>query len=368
MFDGKTVKINLRPLKGEKEDVMEKKSLVIRVIIICLVVILSGLPFMGICIKPAIAQTKESPMVLKISHDLPGTSRGTKVVMANKFRELVDSRSQGRVVVQIHPGGELYNDPEGLVASSKGTIFSQVVSSDALTPWEPGIEVFSMYGLFEGREHCARFLAHKNGGQEIYGRLEKKRLIVRLYVSGPWLLWTKTQVINLEDLKGMPIRTSLSKMEASCMQALGCPTFPLPVGELFTAAQTGMVKGTVTLPLSIASRKLEEVFHFCVLEPPFQINYAGMAISKVVLDKMAPDIKKIVIESLDEAAEYTTKQAVKVNEDYIKELKAKGVTFIKLPPPEWAKFQAKFKEVHKKFVAENPKALEGLMKVVEETR
>lgn len=187
-------------------------------------------------------------------------------------------------------------------------------------------------------------------------------------MSGPWLLWTKTQVTNLDNLKGMPIRTSLSKMEASCIQAIGCTTFPLAVGELFTAAQTGMVKGTVTLPLSIASRKLEEVFHFCVLEPPFQINYAGMAISKVVLDKMGSDIKKIVIESLEEAAEFTTKQAVKVNEDYVKELRTKGVTFVNLSPSEWAKFRAKFKEVHKKFVAENPKGLEGLMKVVEETR
>jgi TRAP-type C4-dicarboxylate transport system substrate-binding protein len=347
---------------------MGKKNLAIRVFIICLIAVLYALPFMGIGAKPAIAQTKESPMVLKVSHDLPGTSRGTKVVMANKFKELVDSRSQGRVVVQIHPGGELYNDPEGLVATSKGTIFSQVVSSDALTPWEPGIEVFSMYGLFEGREHCARFLAHRDGGQEILRRLEKKRLLVRLYVSGPWLLWTKTQVTNLDNLKGMPIRTSISKMEASCIQALGCTTFPLAVGELFTAAQTGMVKGTVTLPLSIASRKLEEVFHFSILDPPFQINYAGMAISKLVLDKMGSDIKKIVIESLEEAAEFTTKQAVKVNEDYVKELRAKGVTFVNLSPSEWARFRSKFKEVHKKFVAENPKALEGLMKVVEETR
>ncbi len=331
-------------------------------------VLCAGIALVAIGSKPTAAQTKDAPLVLKVSHDLPGTSKGTKVVMANKFKELVESRSQGRVAVQIHPGGELYNDPDGLVATSKGHIFSQVVSSDALTPWEPGIEVFSMYGLFDGRDHCARFLADKDGGQEIYRRLEKKRLVVRFYVSGPWLLWTKTQVTTLDDLKGMAIRTSLSKMEASCIQSLGCTTFPLAVGELFSAAQTGMIKGTVTLPLSVASRKLEEVFHFCVVEPPFEINYAGMAVSKAIVDPMPPDLRKVVLDSLDEAADYTSTQGVRVNEDYIKQLKTKGVTFVKLSPSEWAKFRSKFKEVHTKFVAEKPKALEGLMKIVEKTR
>ena len=346
---------------------MEKMRFVPRGLVCCLILAWAGLILMWMSV-PADAQTKESPIVLKVSHDLPGTSRGTKVVMASKFKELVESRSQGRLVVQIHPGGELYNDPEGLVATSKGTIFSQVVSSDALTPWEPGIEVFSMYGLFDGRDHCARFLAHKEGGREIFSRLEKKRLVVRLYVSGPWLLWTKTQVTTLEDLKGMPIRTSLSKMEASCIQALGCTTFPLAVGELFTAAQTGMIKGTVTLPLSVGSRKLEEVFRFCVVEPPFEINYAGMAVSKTILDKMNPDLKKTVMDSLEEAADHTSTQGVKVNDDYVTDLKKKGVTFVKLSPSEWAKFKSRFKEVHNKFVAENPKALEGLMKAVDATR
>jgi TRAP-type C4-dicarboxylate transport system substrate-binding protein len=351
-----------------KEGVMEKKKWIARGLSVDLIAVLVILTFVVVGVESASAQKRESPVVLKVSHDLPGTSKGTKVVMANMFKELVESRSQGGIVVQIHPGGELYNDPDGLVATSKGTIFSQVVSSDALTTWEPGIEIFSMYGLFDGRDHCTRFLADKNGGQELYGRLEKKRLFVRLYVSGPWLLWTKTQVNSLEDLKGMPIRTSLSKMEASCIQALGCTTFPLAVGELFTAAQTGMIKGTVTLPLSVASRKLEEVFHFCVIEPPFEINYAGMAVSKVVLDKLSPDLRKIVTTSLDEAADFTSTQGVKVNDDYVKELRGKGVTFVKLSPPEWAKFRTKFSEVHKKFVAENPKALEGLMKGVEATR
>ena len=55
-------------------------------------------------------------------------------------------------------------------------------------------------------------------------------------------------------------------------------------------------------------------------------------------------------------------------DDYVTELKGKGVTFIKLSPTEWTRFKSKFKEVHTKFVAENPKALEGLIKAVEATR
>lgn len=347
---------------------MEKKKLVTLAVIACFVLVLSALPFVAAWSKKVLEPTKESPLVLKVSHSLPGTSKGTKVVMSKKFKELVEQRSAGRVKVVIHPGAELYKDPAGLVATAKGTIFSQVVSSDALTTWEKGIEIMSMYGTFDSREHGGRFLAHENGGQEIYRRLEKKGLVVALYVSGPWMLWTKTKVTTADDLSGMKIRTTKSKMEAACMKALGCVVYPLPVSELYSAAQTGLVAGTVTLPLSVASRKLDEVFHFSVLKPVFNYNYAGMAVSKSILDSMPSDIRKIVLKSLYEAADYTTTRAVSVNENYIKKLEKRGVTFVTIAPAEWANFQKRFKKVHDKFLEENPKAFKGLIKVVEKTR
>jgi len=347
---------------------MKKKKGVTVTLVACFAVVVTGLPFAAAWAKPVAAPTKESPMVLKLSHSLPATSKGTKVVMSNKFKELVEQRSGAKVKVVIHPGAELYKDPAGLVATAKGTIFSQVVSSDALTTWEKGIEILSMYGTFDDREHGGRFLAHENGGQEIYRRLEKKGLVVALYVSGPWMLWTKTRVTSANDLTGMKVRTTKSKMEAACMKALGCIVYPLPVSELYSAAQTGLVAGTVTLPLSIASRKLDEVFRFSVEKPVFNYNYAGMAVSKKLLDGMPSDIRKIALESLYEAADYTTTQAVSVNDNYIKKLEKRDVTFVTIAPAEWGNFHKRFKQVHEKYVKENPETFKALLEVVEETR
>ena len=152
------------------------------------------------------------------------------------------------------------------------------------------------------------------------------------------------------------------------MQALGANVYSLPVSELFTAAQTGMVKGTVTLSLSVASRKLEEVFRFCVVKPPFKIDFTGFAYSKSLFDKMPSEIRKLIIDSMIDANKYASEEAVKVDKHYINDLKTKGVTFVELTPSEWAKFQEKFEEVQKKYLAENYKALEGIMKAVKETR
>ena len=142
----------------------------------------------------------------------------------------------------------------------------------------------------------------------------------------------------------------------------------MPVSELYTAAQTGLVEGTVTLPLSVASRKLEEIFRFSVLKPVFTYNYLGMPVSKPVLDGMPSDIRKIVLESSNEAVDYGTSQTMTVCENYIKELKGKGVTFVTITPAEWAQFHKRFREVHESFIEDNPKAFKELFKVVEQTR
>jgi C4-dicarboxylate-binding protein DctP len=342
---------------------MGKKTLVTMVVGFCFILASTGILCMA---TEVMAAAKESPIVLKVSHSLPGNSKGTKVVISKKFKELVEQRSGGKLKVELHPGAELYKDPDGLVATARGTIFSQVISSDALATWEKGIEILSMYGMFDDREHCTRFVAHEKGGQEIFRRLEKKGLVVSLFQSGTWMLWTKDKVSSIDDLSGMKIRTTKSKMEAASMKALGCIVYPLPVSELYTAAQTGLVAGAVTQPLSIASRKLEEVFHFALQKPAFNINSAGMAVSKIVLNSLPSDLKKIVLQAINEANDYTNDQAAKVDEYYTEKLKGSGVTFVTLPPPEAAKFKKRFKTVHDEFIKENPKALKGLLEVVEQ--
>jgi len=344
---------------------MKKKRLVTVWLIVGFFLLFAGLSFAASWGKQAIAATKESLVVLKISHSLPGTSKGLKVLISKKVKELIEQRSGGRLKVEIHPGAELYKDPDGLVATARGTIFSQVVSSDALATWEKGIEILSMYGMFDNREHVTRFVADENGGQEIFRRLEKKGLVVSLYQSGTWMLWTKNKVTSIDDVNGLKVRTTKSKMEAASMKALGCIVYPLPVSELYSAAQTGLVDGAVTQPLSIASRKLEEVLHFALQKPAFNINSAGMAVSKVVLNSLPSDLKKLVLQSINEATDYTNDQAAKVDKYYAEKLKASGVTFVTLLPAEAAKFKKRFKKVHEAFVKENPKALKGLLEVAE---
>jgi C4-dicarboxylate-binding protein DctP len=308
--------------------------------------------------------TKEKPLVLKISHETPAGQISAKSMSSDKLKQLIEARTEGRVKVEIHPGGELYKDPDGLMAAARGIIFCQQASLDVLTEWEPGFEVTCLYGLYTDEEHFVRFLNHKSGGKELIKRLEKKGLTGDIYLSNPWRLWTKVKVTKVEQLKGMPIRTSPAKVEAKAMEALGCRVFSMTAGEIYTAAQTGMIDGVVTLPLAVGGRKLDDIFKFCVIKPAFKQNGVMMALSKMQLDRMPSDIRNIIDKSLPEVCEATTEYSKKLDQDWINKLKARGVTFLSLEPAEWREFDAKFKVVREGY----RKVLGNLMDMAEKTR
>ena len=69
-----------------------------------------------------------------------------------------------------------------------------------------------MYGLFDGRDQCARFLAHEQGAHEIFRRLEKIEIDPEILCKRTLVAIDKKKVSTIENLEGMSGRTSLSKI------------------------------------------------------------------------------------------------------------------------------------------------------------
>ncbi len=128
-----------------------------------------GLALIAVClvvwqlVGPAAAQ---QPILLKFSHVVaPNTPKGKG---AERFRELAERYSKGRVRVEIHPNSQLYKDKEELEALQLGAVQMLAPSLAKFAPL--GVrefEVFDLPFIFPDRAALSRIV---NGpiGQQLF--------------------------------------------------------------------------------------------------------------------------------------------------------------------------------------------------------
>src|SRR5690348_16650746 len=63
---------------------------------------------------------EHAPMIIKFSHtDAPDTPKG---LGAQRFKELAEQRTHGRVKVEVYPNGQLYKDEDEIDALQLGPV------------------------------------------------------------------------------------------------------------------------------------------------------------------------------------------------------------------------------------------------------
>ena len=288
-----------------------------------------------------VGDARHNRITLRIAHSFPNkTPTYPKHGHAMAFKRMVETNTNGRVSVDIFPLGQLYGDAGAVVAVSNGTIFAAEIDTAPLNAWEKGFGIFNLPGLFMDRDHLHRFIRSDKGGRELEKRVEAKGLLVSWWVAAPNVLFTTDKPITrLEDMLGLKIRTPPAKLMVKTIEALGASATPIPVNELFIAAQTGMVGGVASQELSIAIRRLDDVFRYC-LENIICITVGASVCSIAQLDKMPPDIRKTVVEAWHAAGGIHEEQMQGewIGKAHL-QLEERGMNFASLGPVQWEEFR-----------------------------
>ena len=301
-------------------------------------------PFMVILmIGQALADQIPSdyPIILRIIHATSSKRPNySKHGHPLEFKKLIERQTHGMVRVEIYPLGQLYNDPEGVVAVSNGTIFAAIVDTAPLNAWDKGFGIFNLPGLFMDIGHLYRFIKSDKGGKELERRAQAKGLLVSWWVAGPVVMFTTDKPITrLEDMRRCKIRTQPTKLMVKAMESLGAGAIAIPVSEMYTAAQTGLVNGVATLEMSIALRRLDEVFHYC-LENTIYFNQGSSVCSIVQLNRMPSRIRSMVIEAWHQSGKTFEKELLNNTIGWSsRELRKRGVNYTRLEPEKWKRFQ-----------------------------
>jgi tripartite ATP-independent transporter DctP family solute receptor len=252
----------------------------------------------------------EENKTFKIVFNEPFTRPHTLAEAANRFKELVEQRSEGRIEVDVHYGGVLGTSREALEAVQVGTQTMVDAATAPIVAFEPSFGVLNLPYLFSSRDQWYGVLDGELG-QDLLSRLEDKGFVGLAYLENGVRHVTNNirPIYQWEDLKGIKIRLMQNQVFISTFEAFGCLTTTTPWGELYAALQQHVVDAQENPVSNIQNAKLYEVQKYLSLTGhTYDPNI--YFINKNFFDSLPGDLQQILKDTAYDVAVWQRNQAM----------------------------------------------------------
>src|SRR5438128_1156508 len=157
-----------------------------------------------------------------------------------KLKEL----SKGTMLVDQYPGAQLGQEPQLLQLVKAGDIEFAIVSSANTATISPQAGVMSLHFLFRSADHVVKALADKQVIAAIKAMIDETTQGLHVIATGSQgvrNIYSKKEIHNVGDLKGVKIRVQATATEDAIFPAYGAQTVHMPFGSVYTSLQTGVV-------------------------------------------------------------------------------------------------------------------------------
>ncbi|HZN48887.1 MAG TPA: TRAP transporter substrate-binding protein [Ramlibacter sp.] len=279
-------------------------------------------------------------------------AKGHPIVLGmEKFAEIVDKSSGGKMKVQVFPGGALGSDQANVSALQGGTLEMASMNSGIFASLVKDFAIYDFPFLF-GNPKEADAVVDGPFGQGLHKKLEERGLVgLAYYELGFRELTNNKRPINkVEDIAGLKLRVIPNPINVDWVKALGANPTPLPFPELYAALEQGAVDGQENPVATIKGAKLNEVQKYMTLTN-HQYNPQSVVISKKFWDTLSAAEKKILQDAATESAGYQRTQSRAQLQSGLEDLKKGGMQVTELPAAEVAKLREKMKPVIDKHAA-----------------
>ncbi len=284
----------------------------------------------------AIAQ---APIVIKFSHVVaPDTPKGKG---AQRFKELAEQKTGGKVKIELYPNSQLYKDKEEMEALQLGSVQMLAPSLAKFGPL--GVKEFEVFDLPYLFKDTDSFRAVTDGqlGADLFKKLEPKGIKGLAYWDNGFHIMSANKPLhNVADFKGMKMRIQSSKVLDAQMRALGAIPQVMAFSELYQALQTGVVDGTEGVPSNFYTQKIFEVQKHMTMSNHGHLAYA-VIVNRKFWEGLPADIRAQLEAAIKESATYANAIASTENGRALEGIKASGRVTIYTPTPaetnEWKK-------------------------------
>lgn len=160
---------------------------------------------------------------------------------AERFAQLVQERTGGRVVIQVHSDAEYGTEQEIWEQLALGGVdfarLSLAIAADDL----PKLNVLQLPYLYRDAAHMWRVLDGALG-EEFLQEFTRRELVgLSWYDAGARSFYAKQPIRSLNDLAGTTVRVQDSQIVLDMMKLLGSQPVTFAYSDVYSAFQTGKI-------------------------------------------------------------------------------------------------------------------------------
>jgi len=268
----------------------------------------------------------QNPIIIKFSHVVANDTPKGKA--AERFKELAEKATKGRVKVELYPNSTLYKDKEELEALQLGAVQMLAPSLAKFGPLGvKEFEVFDLPFIFQNRDVLHR-VTEGPVGASLMAKLGPKGITgLAFWDNGFKVMSSNIPMRVPSDLKGKKLRIQSSKVLDAQMRAMGANPQVMAFSEVYQALQTGVVDGTENPPSNLYTQKMHEVQKHVTVTNHGYLGYA-VIVNKKFWDGLPADIRTELNAAMKSATQYANAIAQLENDTALEAVKKSGKTTV----------------------------------------
>lgn len=266
-------------------------------------------------------------VTLKLAHNLEQSHVIHKALdyMAKEVKE----KSNGELTLRIYPNRQMGDARETIELLQNDALDMTKANSSELEPFVKEMAVFTCPYLFNNDEHFKKVL-YGSAGKSITDKTKNSGFtVLSSYVGGSRNFYTKKPIYSPADLKGMKIRVISTPTTNRIIELLGGSPVPVPLGEVYTALQQGVIDGAENnIPSYTSTRHVEVAKYFTEDQHTSMPDY--LVIANKVWNKLDENQQKILLDAAKESEIYQQKLWDEETVHSRREAEKIGTTFIQV--------------------------------------
>ena len=273
-----------------------------------------------------------------------------------KLKESVEKGSNGRIMLELFPGGTLGNQLALVSGVRTGAIDMGIMVAWSVATVEPSAMLADLPFLFDDLE-SARKILDGPAGQKILGYLEPKG------IKG--LGWSELGLRGIignkpvrtpADLEGVKIRVVPNPLYIAAWKAAGANPVPLAFSEIYLALQQGVIDAVDTNYEAFYGAKHYEVSKYLALTDHMYTG-AIIAMNLRKFEGLPADLQEVMLQA---AADAKVESWAKAQEIEMRAKEVIGENVDEVTQPDRAAFRDAMKSVYKQYEAAMGKDLLAL--------
>jgi len=292
----------------------------------------------------------------------PGSAQN---IAAEKFKELIEQRSNGDIKIQIFHSASLGNETEILQQVQMNTIQMAIVTGGPFDTFDPMARVINYPFLFKDYAQVDKILDGPLGA-ELLKSLEGSNFKGLCFSENGFrnLTNNKQPVKSPEDIKGLKVRVMASAIHKAIWRALGANPTPMP-WPIYTELEQGVIDGQENPLWVMEVYKFYEIQKYMTLTRHVYSYHIDVA-SLQWWNTLDANNQQMIQEAMYDAAVFQRKDNRSKNAARLKFLKEKGMQAEE--NPDINAFRSKVTGLKDMDIYKDPKVQALLVKILDATK